>query len=89
MQQPVGARISVEQRGQASVDSPVQPMPLPLRQANPNGLDHLMRNQVAITKPELVVIAQGQSPAHPGHRLLRLNQASLQLTGTATSDGCK
>ena len=58
MQQPVGAGIAVEQRREAAIDSPVQPVPLPLRQADTNGLDHLLRDQVTIPKPELVMVAK-------------------------------
>ena len=87
VQQAIGSWVAVEKRCETSIDAPVQPVPLPLRQANPDGLDHLLRNQVTIAQPELVVVAQRQGPAHPRNGLLRLNQASLQLTG-ATSGHC-
>ncbi|AHF62936.1 hypothetical protein Syncc8109_0547 [Synechococcus sp. WH 8109] len=57
MQQPVGARITIQKRGQASVDAPVQPVPLPLGQTHSDGLNHLIADEMPIPQPEFVVVA--------------------------------
>ena len=62
-------------------------MPLTLGQTNPDRLDHLLRDEVTVTQPQLVMVAQRQGPAHSGDGLLRLSQTGLQLTGGATGDG--
>ena len=58
-------------------------MPLPLGQAHPDRLDHLVGNQVPIPQPELVVVAQRQGPARALHRLFRLVETVPKLAGTA------
>jgi hypothetical protein len=57
VQEAVGAGITVEQRGEATVDPPVQPMALPLGQTNPHRLNDLILNEVSITEPKLIVVA--------------------------------
>ena len=87
VQQAIGAGISIQQRRQAPVDAPVEPVPLPLRQTHPDRLDHLIGDEMAVPQPEFIVIAQRQSPAGTIHRPFRLLQTCTELAGAATSYG--
>ncbi len=83
VQQRVGPGIAIEQGGQATVDAPVQPVPLGGGEAGADRLDHRLLHQVAITQPQLVVVAQGQGPAAARHQLLGMGQALPQVAHLA------
>ena len=64
-------------------------MSLSLMQSGTDGLDHLLRDQVTITQPQLIVVTQRQCPAAATDNLLCLLQTIAQIFHTAAGDRSK
>ena len=58
MQHTVRAGVAVEQRREAAIDPPVEPVALALMKPSADDLDHLLRDQMTIPEPELVMVSQ-------------------------------
>ena len=64
-------------------------MPSGCRDAVANPLDHVLWHKVAISQPQLVVVAQGQRPAPPHIGFAEVVEETHEVGGLAIGHGCK